>query len=283
MPEPIRLADLDLLALQEVAREAGRAIMSIYNEDYSIVEKSDGSPLTLADQLSNSIINKYLISNFSLPILSEENDDIPYGIRRNWSQYWLIDPLDGTKEFVNKRREFTVNIALIQNNKPVLGIIYAPMFEEMFYAMKGYGSFFEYKNIKERLESKSDIAFKDGKIVHQPGRHIKLILSRSHSSGLNVADFLNDNLGSLQTISMGSSLKFCRVAQGKVDINIRSTPTMEWDTAAGQVIVEESGHRMVDIEGLQPRTYNKEDLVNPGFMVFCPTLLHPLFPFDEFG
>jgi 3'(2'), 5'-bisphosphate nucleotidase len=268
MLELIRLKDIDLDALLEVAREAGRSIMSVYNQNYSILEKSDGSPMTMADQLSNTIINQYLSANFSLPILSEENDDVSFSVRRNWSQYWLIDPLDGTKEFVNKRREFTVNIALIQNDKPVLGIIYAPMFEEMFYAMTGFGSFFEYKNTKERLERKSQIAFENGKIIHKPGQHIKLILSRSHSSGLNISHFLNDNSGSLQTISMGSSLKFCRVAQGKVDINIRINPTMEWDTAAGQVIVEESGHNMIQIEGLKPLSYNKENLVNPGFVVF---------------
>lgn len=269
--------NIDIQGLLDTARKAGQAIMEIYNTPFEVIEKADGSPLTIADQAANTIINDYLLSKYSIPILSEENEDIPYEIRKDWKQLWIVDPLDGTKEFVHKRREFTVNIALIQDNKPILGVIYAPVFDEMYYAIKGQGSFFIYKNKIHKLESTSSLKFENQAFHSASKKHIKVILSRSHNDGFELDKYIvgentkngaNQTNFSLQTIAMGSSLKFCRVAQGKVDLNIRMLPTSEWDTAAAQIIVEEAGRNLVKYEDGTPLDYNKKDILNPYFVCY---------------
>ncbi len=264
-----KLVDIDINGLLDIARKAGQAIMEVYQTPFEVIEKTDGSPLTIADQRANTIINDYLISQYHIPILSEENDTIAYEIRKDWQQFWMIDPLDGTKEFINKRREFTVNIALLENNTPILGVIYAPVFEEMYYAIKGMGAFFEYKNVYSQIFSNSELKFENKKFSNPLNKHVKMILSRSHNDGFELDKYFSSNYeSSLQTIAMGSSLKFCRIAHGKVDANIRVKPTSEWDTAAAQIILEEAGRNLIRFEDGLPMKYNKPNLLNPYFVAF---------------
>jgi 3'(2'), 5'-bisphosphate nucleotidase len=241
----------------ELAREAGEAIMEVYRSgDAGTTIKADDSPLTQADLASHRIIVsglKKLTPN--LPILSEEAGDIPYAERNLWNCYWLLDPLDGTKEFIKRNGEFTVNIALIENGKPMLGVVYAPVLETCYYAAKGIGAFVQRGNsaahpIKVRL--------------YQAGQTIKVVASRSHSDARTEA--LLDKLGEHESVSLGSSLKFCLVAEGAAHFYPRLGPTMEWDTAAAHAVVNEAGGIVCDATGQQLR-YNKPDLHNPEFFV----------------
>lgn len=263
---PIESIDIDRLI--DIAIQAGQAIMDIYNQPYDILTKQDGSPLTLADKNANKIITDYLFSKYTIPILSEENDDISYEIRKNWKQLWIIDPLDGTKEFIHKRREFTVNIALVEEGKPILGLIYAPVFKELYFAIKNQGSYFFYRNEKVRIQSKSALKF-DNKSFHNINKpHLKVILSRSHNDGFVLEDYIQQQDYTIQALAMGSSLKFCRIAHGIVDMNIRMKPTSEWDTAAAQIILEEAGRHLVKYEDGTPLDYNKENVLNPYFVAY---------------
>lgn len=263
---PIEVIDLE--ELLQIAIRAGEAIMEVYNQSFEVIKKIDGSPLTIADKKANQIITDYLFSKYTIPLLSEENDDIHYNTRKDWKQLWIIDPLDGTKEFISKRREFTVNIALIEYGKPVLGIIYAPIFKEMYFAIKGKGSFFQYGSKRTKLKSKSSIDFRDKKFVSLGNSNLKVILSRSHSDGFVLEDYIEQDNFTIQAICMGSSLKFCRIAHGLVDVNIRMQPTSEWDTAAAQIILEEAGRNLVKYEDSTPLDYNKENILNPYFVAF---------------
>jgi len=254
--------------LLEIAIQAGEAIMDIYNQPFDVLTKRDGSPLTLADKNANKIITDYLFANYTIPILSEENDDVSYEIRKDWKQLWIIDPLDGTKEFVSKRREFTVNIALVEHGKPVLGIIYAPVFKELYYAIKNRGCFFVYQNKKEKIQSKSALNFQDKSFQSINKPHLKVILSRSHNDGFVLEDYIQQDEFTIQALAMGSSLKFCRIAHGIVDMNIRMKPTSEWDTAAAQIILEEAGRHLVKYEDNMPLNYNKKDILNPYFVAY---------------
>lgn len=258
--------DINLAALLETAVAAGDAIMDIYHSEFDVYEKLDGSPLTKADKISNAIITDFLARNYSLPILSEENENVAYPERKDWKEFWMIDPLDGTKEFIHKRREFTVNIALIRDGIPVLGMIYAPVFQEVFYAIKGRGAFMQYRDQVIKIVSKSHIKLNQGKILNPSGKLIKVLTSFSHNHGFDLKTFMSSVDSPIRGIRMGSSLKFCRVAQGLADFNIRTGPTMEWDTAAGQLILEESGRGLLDLTYFQPLVYNKENLLNPYFI-----------------
>ena len=262
------IEDIDLEELLLIAIQAGEAIMEVYNQSFDVIKKMDGSPLTIADKKANQIITDYLLSKYTIPLLSEENDDIPYENRKDWKQLWIIDPLDGTKEFIHKRREFTVNIALVEHGKPVLGVIYAPVFKEMYFSSKGNGSFFQYQSKRTKLMSKSSIDFKDKNFLFLGNSHLKVILSRSHSDGFVLEDYIRQDDFTIQAIGMGSSLKFCRIAHGLVDMNIRMKPTSEWDTAAAQIILEEAGRNLVKYEDSTPLDYNKENILNPYFVAF---------------
>lgn len=261
--ESIRIEEL-----LDIAIQAGEAIMEIYNQPFDIITKRDGSPLTLADKNANKIITDYLFANYTIPILSEENDAISYETRKEWKQLWIIDPLDGTKEFIHKRREFTVNIALVENGRPVLGIIYAPVFEELYYAVKNQGCFFIYQKRKEKIKTKPALDF-NNKTFHKINKpHLKVILSRSHNDGFVLEDYIQQKDFTIQALAMGSSLKFCRVAHGIVDMNIRMKPTSEWDTAAAQIILEEAGRNLVKYEDGTPLDYNKKNILNPYFVAY---------------
>ena len=247
------LNDIDLNKIVNIAKEAGDAIMEIYKKDFKIEYKDDKSPLTEADTKSNEIICKALVELYpNIPILSEENKEVPYLDRKDWEYYWCIDPIDGTKEFIKKNDEFTVNIALIHKNIPVLGVVYAPAIDTMYYAKSGTGAF---KN-GTKLPIKRD----DNKLI--------IVASKSHMSE-ETQKFIDDieTNKKKELISMGSSLKLCLVSDGSADIYPRLAPTMEWDTAAADAIVRESGKMTYSKENDKPLIYNKENLLNPWFVV----------------
>lgn len=251
------LDDINLKEIVGIAKEAGDAIMEIYEKDFSVEYKDDKSPLTEADVKSNEIICNALTSLYpDIPILSEENKAAPYVDRKSWDYFWLIDPIDGTKEFIKKNGEFTVNIALIHKNTPVLGVVYAPVLQDMYSAKKDEGAF---KN-EERLPLMTNT---------EPEKHLNVVASKSHLSE-ETQEFIDrlalDTL-KLDLVSKGSSLKLCMVAEGSADIYPRLAPTMEWDTGAAHAVVLESGKQVVKFENSEPVVYNKEDLLNPWFIV----------------
>ena len=245
----------------DIAKEAGKVILEVYNTNFKVSYKQDQSPLTIADKRSHKIIVtklKELTPQF--PILSEEGKDIPYEVRRQWEYFWLVDPIDGTKEFINRNGEFTVNIALIEKNRPVLGIIYVPVKNILYYAQRGKGAF--------KLEGEKLIRLRVNKNISKNG--YRVIISRSHATR-EVDDFLKD-ISIKEKISAGSSLKFCLVAEGRADIYPRFSPTMEWDTAAGQAIVEQTRGKVISFETSTPLKYNKVNLLNPWFIATKATL-----------
>lgn len=254
-------ADMALLLnkIVQLARTAGAAIMEIYrSEDFGETSKADNSPLTLADLAAHKCIVAGLCSLVpAYPILSEEDANIPYAERSKWSTFWLVDPLDGTKEFLKRNGEFTVNIALIENGVPVLGVVYAPVLDVCYYAARGTGAFVQ------RLNSP---AHPIKAVVHASGSTIKVVASRSHSDERTAA--LLQKLGDHECISMGSSLKLCLVAEAAAHFYPRLGPTMEWDTAAAHAVVNEAGGMVCDLAG-QALRYNKEDLHNPEFLVLA--------------
>lgn len=245
-----------LSSLIDISREAGKAILNIYNSDFAVEEKSDHSPLTMADKKSHDILCGHLKKVYPFPVLSEEGKHIPYEERKSWEHFWLVDPLDGTKEFIKRNGEFTVNIALVHRAIPVLGIIYVPVSDVLYYAVHGEGSYRIDHGSTERLPI---TAHKD---------RITIAGSRSHGTREyeEYTRGIRNKYGNIAFISAGSSLKFCLVAEGTADIYPRLGPTMEWDTAAGQAIVEEGGGRVVLLENGRQLEYNKVSLVNPYFI-----------------
>ncbi|WP_177418949.1 3'(2'),5'-bisphosphate nucleotidase CysQ [endosymbiont of Lamellibrachia barhami] len=240
-----------------IAIEAGRAIMDVYAKEIDVQTKSDNSPLTEADLASHNIIVESLHRlDPDTPVLSEESESIPFEVRRSWTRFWLIDPLDGTKEFIKRNGEFTVNIALIENNKPVLGVVYAPALDLLFYGSLETGAF-------RRNGSGEAHAISATRTRQNP---VRVVGSRSHA-GESLKHFLNE-LGPHELISMGSSLKLCLVASGEADIYPRLGPTSEWDTAASQAVVEAAGGRVTDTGGNMLRYGKKESMLNPYFLVF---------------
>ena len=234
--------------------EAGRAILEVYNsEDFNVELKGDNSPLTLADKASHHVIVNALTAT-GLPVFSEEGKSIPFEERRQWEYFWLVDPLDGTKEFIKRNGEFTVNIALIHKNSAVGGVVYVPVNGNLYWAAKGDGAF-----LKSRNEPPIRMNIDKDKPVHA------IVASRSHMSP-ETAEFIEQYPGA-NIISMGSSLKFLLVAEGKAQLYPRFAPTMEWDTAAAQAIVEEAGGVVLNYPSLQPVSYNRENLLNGWFLV----------------
>ncbi|TDE12762.1 3'(2'),5'-bisphosphate nucleotidase CysQ [Dyadobacter psychrotolerans] len=250
------MIQIDINELLSIAREAGEAILKIYNDPEksdTVTYKSDDSPLTLADEASNEVITKRLKAYFpEIPILSEEGRHIPYNERKNWDYFWCVDPLDGTKEFVKRNGEFTVNIALIYNNEPVLGVIYVPVTNIMYYGSDSDGAWkIDAEGIKTPL--KTDTKSSDWTAVG----------SRTHSSP-EEAEMLA-KFPVVKSVSVGSSLKFCLLAEGLAHIYFRQGPTMEWDTAAGQAVLTHSGGTVTKPNG-EPFLYNKESLLNGSFL-----------------
>ena len=241
----------------EIAREAGNRILDVYNSEYSIQEKDDKSPLTDADLAAHNIIVKRLSAlTPDIPVLSEESAKLPFEERQSWDTYWLVDPLDGTREFIKRNGEFTVNIALIQNHKSIIGVIHVPVLDVDYFGWKNGGSF----KIENRGETNPISVRK------QAGE--KLVVAGSRSHGSEQMQAYMKNLGDSDLLSMGSSLKFCLVAEGRADLYPRLGLTSEWDTAAAHCIVEQAGGFVTKTD-MSPLDYNtKDSLLNPFFFVF---------------
>jgi 3'(2'), 5'-bisphosphate nucleotidase len=256
--------------LVDISRRAGIAILEWYDGDMGITQKADDSPLTKADVASHELISKELTRLWpEIPVLSEESEDIPWETRQKWQQYWLVDPLDGTKEFINRNGEFTVNIALIRDHQAVMGIVHVPVTDISYFGARGTGAW--------RQHGAAAATPID---VRQPAAEPAVIVgSRSHANPELVTQL--NRLGPHELISMGSSLKFCRVAEGLADFYPRVGPTCEWDTAAAQAVVEAAGGQVVKIDG-SPLGYNsKEIYLNPHFFVFGDSAKDWLEPFQD--
>lgn len=249
----------------EAAIEAGKQIMKIYDSNnFEVSYKEDNSPLTKADIISHKTILNFLQST-NIPILSEEGKSIDYDLRKKWKKLWIIDPIDGTKEFVKRNGEFTVNIALIENQRPIMGVIFAPVLKDLYYS-DGNSSF---KCNLNGLEI-SDIYSRSVKLPKsRVGNDYVVVASKSHMND-ETANFINKiktEHKNLKLVSKGSSLKLCLVAEGLANCYPRYAPTMEWDTAAGQAIVENSGYSLIDLSTNKPMRYNRKDLLNNYFVV----------------
>ena len=245
--------------------------MEIYAKDFEIEFKDDKSPLTEADKASNAIIVEGLKKNFDYPLISEEEKEIAYDLRSKYERYWLIDPIDGTKEFIKRNGEFTVNIALIEKGVPIGGVVYAPAIKELYYADDN-GAFkasdvdvdtsIDEINLKAKKLHKSQITDQNSKII-------RVVASKSHLSPETQAfiDDLKKDYDEVEVVSKGSSLKLCMVADGTADIYPRFAPTMEWDTGAGQAICEIAGYQVLNWPEKSPLRYNRENMLNGWFMV----------------
>lgn len=250
----------------EVALKAGKEIIEVYASGNLVFwNKDDKSPLTEADMRANSLIVKEL-SDFGYPVLSEEGKKISFQERKNWRRFWLIDPLDGTKEFLKRNGEFTVNIALVEDRKPVMGVVYAPALGLLYFSTPNEA----YKVDGVLSELSVEEIFGKARVlpcVSPEERKIRVVASRSHLSK-ETEEFVEKlrKKGRVDFLSVGSSLKLCYVAEGKADVYPRYAPTMEWDTAAGQAIVEASGGKVLEAETMKPLVYNKENLLNPYFI-----------------
>lgn len=240
--------------------DAGRAILAVYETDFDVRTKADESPLTKADMASNRRILQGLRElTPDIPIITEEAGLPPFEVRRQWNRYWLIDPLDGTKEFVKRNGEFTVNIALIDHGKPVFGVVHVPVTGRTYVGCQGHGA---------EVRAPGQPA-KTLRVADASEAPVRVVGSRSHR-GASLDAFL-ENLGDYEMHPMGSSLKFCVVAEGQADIYPRLGPTSEWDTAAAQAVVEQAGGQVLRLDG-KPLNYNgKEDILNPHFLVVGPT------------
>lgn len=255
------LEQISIDEIIRITREAGDAIMEIYStDDFAVVDKSDNSPLTKADKASNEVINRELKAKYpQIPIISEENKEVLYEERKDWDWFWLVDPLDGTKEFIKKNGEFTVNIALVHNGRPVAGVVGVPARNHIYYAVEGKGA--------HKIDENGDSHVLK---VNEPAEdRIALIGSRSHPS----AEFdaflkeMEEKYSTVDFVPAGSSLKFCLVAEGKADCYPRLGPTMEWDTGAGHAVVLEAGANVRVFNEDVDLRYNKENLLNPFFIV----------------
>lgn len=256
----------------DAALRAGEVILSIYNDpasDFEIEKKADNSPLTIADRKAHEMIAGYL-QNTPYPLLSEEGKHLPYAERRAWDTLWIVDPLDGTKEFIKRNGEFTVNIALVHNSIPVMGVIYLPVKKELYFAEETLGA---YKLSDITSLGKTPLEELMNAAVRMPvlNEHDKytIVASRSHLSPeteeyIERMKRLHSNV---ELISSGSSIKICLVAEGKANVYPRFAPTMEWDTAAGHAIARAAGMEIYQAGKEEPLLYNKEDLLNPWFIV----------------
>ncbi|GGE54791.1 3'(2'),5'-bisphosphate nucleotidase CysQ [Pullulanibacillus camelliae] len=254
----------------DAAFQAGEAILKVYDTDFEVTHKADDSPLTRADQCAHNILVKKLQEHYpTLPVLSEEGQTIAYEDRMQWERFWCIDPLDGTKEFVKRNGEFTVNIALIEGTRPILGVIYAPVLDIMYIGDRQKGAY-KIENFKSLWQNASIAVETVGqRLPYHTNEIYTVVASRSHMSKETEAFIVaaRQKHKAVKRLSAGSSLKLCLVAEGKADAYPRYAPTMEWDTAAGQAIVEAAGGHVTIYESTAPLQYNKEDLHNPWFLV----------------
>lgn len=259
-----------LIAAIQASIQAGRAILEVYNsDDFQVNLKSDNTPLTLADRLAHETIKKYL-SKTHIPLLSEEGRNLLYDERKSWDLFWLVDPLDGTKEFIKRNGEFTVNIALVENSYPTIGVIYSPIFETLYFGHAKHGSFKKTGIKPEPLTATIDelIATSERLPIVKSRNKFVITASRSHFTA-ETKDYINEISKlhpDMEVIEQGSSIKMCLVAEGAADLYPRIAQTFEWDTAAGQAINEGAGMRVIDSTTGERLRYNKEELNNPWFI-----------------
>lgn len=270
-----------LLKSIQAALAAGKVILDVYHSDFAVEYKADNSPLTRADRNANDTIVESL-SSFKIPMLSEEGREIPYSERKTWERLWIVDPLDGTKEFIKRNGEFSVNIALVEYVNPVLGVIYAPVKEVLYFASQDTGAyklenplFYDWfkeepngQNYSVLLQKiiETSVKLPISKASDMP---FTIVGSRSHASP-ELEKFVEEKrreYGEVEFLSAGSSLKICLVAEGKADLYPRMGPTCEWDTAAGQAIAEYAGAKMLNFKTGEPLKYNRDDILNPWFIV----------------
>ena len=241
-------------ALEPIARAAGDAILAIYCQPFAVEYKQDESPLTAADQGAHEVIVQALARlTPDIPVLSEESDAETMQARLGWSRYWLVDPLDGTKEFVSRNGEFTVNIALIDHGRPVWGLVYAPVLDKLWYGGKEVGAWRVADGTHKAIQTRP----------HEAGQAWRVVGSRNHLSQATL-DYLAP-IGEVELVSMGSSLKFCIIAEGGAELYPRLAPTCEWDTAAAQAVLEGAGGSVTQLDG-SALAYNKPDILNPWFV-----------------
>ncbi len=247
-----------LSSVKIISIKAGKIILDVYNTDFSesIENKEDSSPVTVADKKANEyIVNKLQELTPDIPVISEESDQIEFIKRKKFNFFWLVDPLDGTKEFINRNGDFTVNIALMQKSRPVMGVVYIPLEKKLFWAIEGKGAYLEFQNSVQKLKvNKVDLNKKN----------LKILVSRSHFDD-KTKSYL-DKFNEPVILHRGSALKFLLIAEGKGDIYFRFSPTMEWDTAASHIIMKEAGGTILNIETNKELEYNKESMINPGFI-----------------
>ncbi|MFQ2175547.1 3'(2'),5'-bisphosphate nucleotidase CysQ [Aeromonas rivipollensis] len=240
--------------LEPIARAAGDAILAIYRQPFAVEYKQDESPLTAADQGAHEVIVQALARlTPDIPVLSEESDAETMQARLGWSRYWLVDPLDGTKEFVSRNGEFTVNIALIEDGRPVWGLVYAPVLDRLWYGGKGIGAWRVADGTHKAIQTRP----------HEAGQAWLVVGSRNHLSQ-ETLDYLAP-FGEIELVSMGSSLKFCIIAEGGAELYPRLAPTCEWDTAAAQAVLEGAGGSVTQLDGTA-LAYNKPNILNPWFV-----------------
>jgi 3'(2'), 5'-bisphosphate nucleotidase len=263
-----------LLDVVYAALWAGKAILEVYQGEFAVETKTDNSPLTLADKQSHEII-KSRLEPHRIPFISEEGREIPYALRKQWDRVWIVDPLDGTKEFVKRNGEFTVNIALIENQRPVMGVVYAPVPRWLYFASTETGAFklsdvdIDAMDPDAGLDTLMGMARKLPLDTQARPSVYTIVGSRSHATP-ELAEFVERKRleqGTMEFIQAGSSLKICLVAEGAAHMYPRLGPTMEWDTAAGQAVAECAGAAVLVYEKDQPLGYNKPDLLNPWFIV----------------
>ena len=248
--------------LLAAARAAGSEILEVYGRDFEVEYKGDDSPLTEADTAANEVIMAFLRSaHGDTPVISEENREIPYGERRDWERFWLVDPLDGTKEFIRKNGEFTVNIALVEGGCPVLGVVYRPVTDTLYLGAEGIGAW--------RIHGSGEPEALRGGPHYSEKSEVRVVASRSHLTP-EVEAFVEDLRGQgreVKFLSAGSSLKLCLVAEGAADVYPRFGPTMEWDTGAAHAVAAAAGRQVLDAGTREALVYNKESLLNPLFRV----------------
>jgi len=258
----------------KAAYEGGLEILEVYGTEFSVDVKEDKSPLTEADRRAHNKIMEFL-DGTGIPVLSEEGKHLSYDERKAWNEFWLVDPLDGTKEFVKRNGEFTVNIALIRKGVPVSGIIYVPVKDEMYLGIEGKGAFKidNYSKVHISHTNLEDLLSKGKKLpITNDRTTFSMVGSRSHMSDETLEYFEKMKLkhGEVEMVSMGSSLKLCLVAEGAADVYPRFAPTMEWDTGAGDAIARNAGCVVTQQDEVTPLVYNKENLLNPWFIIKAP-------------
>ena len=250
------------------ALEASKAILEIYHSgEFDIELKGDNSPLTRADTASHNVIMSNLETT-NIPVLSEEGRDIPYKDRKDWKQLWIVDPIDGTKEFIKRNGEFTVNIALIENQRPIIGVIFVPVTGELYFSSKEKGAYKVALDL-ENYDLEASLSKANKLPLQREDNTFTIVASRSHMS-IETEEYvqeMRDIHGDVNLISKGSSLKLCMVAEGAANCYPRFAPTMEWDTAAGQAICEHAGYKVIDWDTKKNMLYNREELLNNWFLV----------------